>query len=52
MNTGKINLISNTDLRNHLIEWPGDVADMIEDEVSHGNLYYNVYLDILSDYSK
>lgn len=50
LNTGKINLISNTDLRNHLIEWPGDVADMIEDEVSHGNLYHNVYLDILSDY--
>ena len=50
LNTGKINLISNADLRNQLIEWPGDVADMIEDEVSHGNLYYNEYLDILTDY--
>ena len=50
LNTGKINLISNTDLRNQLIEWPGDVADMIEDEVSHSNLYYNDYLDILTDY--
>ena len=50
LNTGKINLITNIELRNILIAWPGDVADMIEDEISDSNLYNNDYKNILSDY--
>jgi len=49
-NSGKINLIRNKELRNILIEWPGDVADMTEDEVTHTNLFNNVYQDLLSNY--
>ena len=50
LNTGKINLIRNTELRNILIAWPGDVADMVEDEISDNNFYNNDYKNILSDY--
>ena len=50
LNTGKINLITNTELRNILIAWPGDVADMVEDEISDNNLYNNDYKNVLSDY--
>lgn len=50
LNTGKINLISNTEIKQKLIEWPGAVADMIEDEVSHSDIFNNGYYDIILDY--
>ena len=48
LTSGKINLISNQNLKEQLIEWPGDVADMTEDEVNHSVLYtskFSIYLD-------
>ena len=50
LNSGKINLISNHHLKEILIEWPGDVADMIEDEINQNELYLGKYLDILGKY--
>lgn len=50
LTSGKINLISNQTLKEALVEWPGDVADMIEDEVSQNELYQGRYLDILGKY--
>lgn len=48
--SGKINLISNQTLKEVLIEWPGDVSDMIEDEVNQDVLYQGRYLDMLGKY--
>ena len=48
--SGKINLISNHELKNILIEWPGDVADMTEDELSQSELYVGRYSEILEKY--
>lgn len=50
MTSGKINLISNESLKNELIAWPGNVADMIEDEVSHLNVYIGPYCEILANF--
>ncbi|WP_276390707.1 DUF6090 family protein [Eudoraea chungangensis] len=50
LTSGKINLISNIALKEILIEWPGDVADMIEDEVNQDELYKGRYLDMLGKY--
>ena len=50
LTSGKINLISNQALKNMLIEWPGDVADMIEDEISHREIYIGPYSEILEDF--
>jgi hypothetical protein len=50
LTSGKINLISSDTLKEALIEWPGDVADMIEDEVNQDVLYQGRYLDMLSKY--
>ena len=50
LTSGKINLISNNILKEQLIEWPGDVLDMTEDEITHSVLYTNKYSDILNRY--
>jgi hypothetical protein len=50
LTSGKINLVSNQTLKKKLIEWPGDVADMIEDEINHSNLYVGKYSDLLDNY--
>jgi len=50
LTSGKINLISNIPLKEILIEWPGDVADMIEDEINQDALYQGRYLDMLGKY--
>ena len=50
LTSGKINLISNQPLKKSLIEWPGDVADMVEDEINHSNLYVDIYQNILDKY--
>jgi hypothetical protein len=50
LTSGKINLISNQSLKEILIEWPGDVADMIEDEISQNELYLGSYSDMLGKY--
>ena len=49
LSSGKINLITKEDLKNQLIQWPGDVADMIEDEIAHFDLYHR-YAAILDSY--
>jgi len=47
LTSGKINLIAKEDLKNKLIQWPGDVSDMVEDEIAHADLYlqYGTILD-------
>ena len=50
LTSGKINLIANQPLKKKLIEWPGDVADMTEDEINHSNLYVDKYCNILDKY--
>lgn len=50
LSSGKINLISDAALKKDLIEWPGDVEDMIEDEVIQHNLYNGPFQEILSEY--
>ena len=50
LTSGKINLISNQTLKKKLIAWPGDVADMIEDEVAQDKLYQGEYSEMLEDY--
>ena len=50
LSSGKINLISNDTLKKKLIEWPGDVEDMIEDEISQNDIYNGPYQQILSEY--
>ncbi len=51
LSSGKINLVSNSELKKALIEWPGDVEDMIEDEVIQHDLYNGPYQTILSEYA-
>ncbi|OZV68043.1 hypothetical protein CA834_10370 [Winogradskyella aurantia] len=48
LTSGKINLISNPTLKKSLIEWPGYVADMTEDELAHLELYLGRYSDLLA----
>ena len=50
LTSGKINLIKNQDLRKILIEWPGDVEDMIEDEYNQDQLYRGPYQEFLSNH--
>ncbi len=50
LSSGKINLITDAALKKDLIEWPGDVEDMIEDEVIQHNLYNGPFQEILSEY--
>ena len=50
LTSGKINLISNQNLKKKLISWPGDVDDMIEDEVDHNEIYTGKYCDIMNKY--
>jgi hypothetical protein len=49
LTSGKINLVRNTELKKALIEWPGDIEDMVEDEIYHDKLYQQ-YQDLISDY--
>jgi len=50
LTSGKINLISSQTLKKKLIAWPGDVEDMIEDEVVHNDFYQGIFTDMLLDY--
>jgi hypothetical protein len=50
LTSGKIDLITNDSLKMKLIAWPGDVEDMIEDEVEHARIYYEEYADFLDQY--
>ena len=50
LSSGKINPISNQPLKKSLIEWRGFVADMVEDEINHSNLYVYKYQNILDKY--
>jgi len=40
-NTGKINIISNETLKNHLNDWPGLLSDFVEEEIVLYNDQYN-----------
>ncbi|NNF33498.1 MAG: hypothetical protein HKN68_05290 [Saprospiraceae bacterium] len=40
-------MIKNQELRKTLIEWPGDVEDMIEDEINQDQIYRGPYKDFL-----
>ncbi len=48
LSSGKINLIKNQEIRKSLIEWPGDVEDMTEDEVNQDQLYRVPYHEFLT----
>ena len=50
LTSGKINLIRNQELRKTLVEWPGDVEDMIEDEFNQDQIYRGPYQDFLHRY--
>jgi hypothetical protein len=50
LTSGKINLIRNRELRKLLIGWPGDIEDMIEDEITQNELYNGPYQEVLSKY--
>ena len=50
LSSGKINLIENQKIKELLIEWPGDVEDMIEDEVNAHKLFTDNYINNLSEY--
>lgn len=50
LTSGKIDLILNHHIKEVLIEWPGDVADMIEDEVNQNELFLGRYSDMLAKY--
>lgn len=50
LSSGKINLIQNQNLKEKLIEWPGDVEDMIEDEVNAQKIYQENYINTLCEY--
>jgi hypothetical protein len=50
LTSGKINLITNYQLKESLIQWPGDVEDMIEDEVSTDKLYHEVFIKLIHEY--
>lgn len=50
LTSGKINLLSSNDLKQKLIAWPGDVEDMVEDEVSHVEIYFGPYLELVMDH--
>ena len=42
-NSGKINLIRNKKLKNSLIEWPGIIDDMKEEEIYADNIFRGPY---------
>ena len=50
LTSGKINLISNPVLKNKLVAWSGDVADMVEDEITNQQLYVGPYSELLENY--
>lgn len=50
LTSGKINLITNYQLKESLIQWPGDVEDMIEDEISSDKLYHEVFIKLIHEY--
>ena len=50
LTSGKINLIRNYQLKESLIQWPGDIEDMIEDEVSTDKLYHEVFIQFIHEY--
>jgi len=50
LTSGKINLISNQDLKEKLIQWPGDVEDMAEDEINHSRYYLEEYIPIVGNH--
>ena len=49
--TGKINLISNDEIKNQLLSWPGEVDDMIEEEKNENELFRKEYLNIIYDHA-
>ena len=49
-NSGKMNIISNDEIKNLLIAWPGLVADVIEDEIVLRGLSYNRHQENLEKY--
>ena len=50
LTSGKINLITNQVLKKKLIAWPGDVADMTEDEIRHRDIINSEYDSIIRQY--
>lgn len=50
LTSGKINIISNQNLKELLIEWPGDVEDMIEDEIIHNKILQGSYAEFIQTY--
>ncbi|MCA6075059.1 DUF6090 family protein [Fulvivirga sedimenti] len=49
-NSGKINIISNDSIKNALVLWPQQVADITEDEVYSSNALYNMVLPVVRQY--
>jgi hypothetical protein len=50
LTSGKINLISNEDLKKMLIEWPGDVSDMVEDEITQNQIVQGRFAELVENY--
>lgn len=50
LTSGKINLISNYQLKESLIQWPGDIEDMVEDELSADKIYHEVFIKFIHEY--
>lgn len=48
--SGKINLIKSEFVRDHLVSWPGDIADMAEEEQYALELFRGPYFQILAKY--
>lgn len=48
--SGKINLIKSEFIRDRLVSWPGDIADMAEEELYALELFRGPYFQILAKY--
>lgn len=51
INSGKINLISNDQLKSLLLKWPQQVEDMTEGEIDAKELTYNTWLPLITTYT-
>lgn len=47
--SGKINLISNYNIRKELLAWPGTIEDMLEEEQYANNLLHGAYYNLLAE---
>ena len=48
--SGKINLVKNDAIREHLMAWPGTVEDVLEEEIYANNLFLGPYYETIAKY--